>query len=50
MLYQFGKEGSHPFDFPKASLSVSPSQPSQYYAQQTQIPGSSLYEIRPKVF
>jgi len=46
LLCHFGKEGSHPFDFPEPLPGVIPSQPSACYAQETQHPVSSLLELR----
>jgi hypothetical protein len=46
----FGKECSCPFDFRKPLPGVFPSQPTLYYAQETQYPASSLLELWLKVF
>jgi len=41
-----GKEGIHPFDFDEASPGVLLSQPSPFYALETQYPASSLLGLR----
>jgi hypothetical protein len=42
----FGKEGSETFGFDEALLGVFLSQPSPFYAQETQLPTSSLLSPR----
>ena len=46
----FGKEGSRLYDFHGTSLSVFPAQPSPCYAEETELPASSLFVICCQVF
>jgi len=49
VLCHFGKERSHLSDFPEVWPGVFPSQPSHVYAQETQLPVSSLRRLQPEV-
>jgi len=49
LLCHFGKECSRQFDFHEPLLSVFPSQPSPFYAQETQLPAFSVLGLQHEV-